>query len=261
MSATLNAHDLLARVRVVLSHPSHPGNIGAAARAMNTMGLSRLYLVNPLKFPHVEATTMATHSTAILERAQVCQSVDEALAGTVFTVASTARSRGISHAVLSAREAGQRIAAEAVRGDVALLMGTEKWGLTTEEVGRCNVITVIASSSEFSSLNLAAAVQVFAYEIFQALAEPLSNEMLDLPAPHEDVERFLGHFEEVLFQIQFLNEHHPKKIMLRLRRLFARARLEKKEVRILRGVMTEIQKNLRPEVLATKLPRTMQRND
>lgn len=248
----MSTNDLLGRVRVVLSHPSHPGNIGAAARAMKTMGLSRLYLVNPLKFPHAEAVTLAAHSADILERAQICQSMDEALAGTVFAVASTARTRGLAHELLSAREAGQRIAAEAARGDVALLMGTEKWGLTTEEVSRCNILAVIPSSPEFSSLNLAAAVQVFAYEIYQALAEPITNEIIDLPAAHEEVERFLSHFEDVLFQVQFLNERHPKKIMQRLRRLFARARMEKKEVRILRGVLTEIQKNLRPE--AVNLP-------
>ncbi len=249
----MSAHHLLGRVRVVLSHPSHPGNIGSAARAMKTMGLSRLYLVNPLKFPHAEANTMAAHSTEILERAQICQSVDEALAGTVFAVAATARMRGISHELLSARDAGRRIAEQAAGGDVVLLMGTEKWGLSTEEVSRCNVMAVIPSSPEFSSLNLAAAVQVFAYEIYQALAKPVSNEIIDLPAAHEEVERFLSHFEDLLFQVRFLNEHHPKKIMQRLRRLFARARMEKKEVRILRGVLTEIQKNLRPE--AMNLPR------
>ncbi|MFN0316431.1 MAG: RNA methyltransferase [Burkholderiales bacterium] len=249
----MNPHALLSRVRVVLSHPSHPGNIGAAARAMKTMGLSRLYLVNPLKFPHAEATTLAAHSTDILEHAQVCQTLDEALSGTVFAVASTARSRGLAHELLSAREAGRRIAAEAAHGEVALLMGTEKWGLTTEEVSRCNVLAVIPSSPDFSSLNLAAAVQVFAYEIYQALAEPIANEITDLPAAHEEIEHFLSHMEEVLYQVQFLNEHHPKKIMQRLRRLFARARMEKKEVRILRGVLTEIQKNLRPEV--QNLPR------
>ena len=245
----MNTHDLLGRVRVVLSHPSHPGNIGACARAMKTMGLSRLYLVNPLKFPDVEATTLAAHSTDILEHAQICQSVDEALAGTAFTVATTARTRGLAHELLSAREAGRRIAAEAARGEVALLMGTEKWGLSTEEVSRCNVLAVIPSNPEFCSLNLAAAVQVFAYEIYQALAIPIAHEMTDLPATHEEVERFFSHFEDVLFQVQFLNDHHPKKIMQRVRRLFARARMEKKEVRILRGVLTEIQKNLRPEAV------------
>ncbi|MSQ59046.1 MAG: RNA methyltransferase [Betaproteobacteria bacterium] len=245
----MSPHALLGRVRVVLSHPSHPRNIGAAARAMKTMGLSRLYLVNPLKFPHPEATALAAHSTDILERARVCQSLDEALTGTVFAVASTARVRGLAHEQLSAREAGHRIAVEAARGEVALVMGTEKWGLTTEEVSRCNVLAVIPSSPDFSSLNLAAAVQVFAYEIYQAVAKPAGQRITDLPASHEETEHFLSHLEDVLYQVQFLNDHHPKKIMLRLRRLFARARMEKKEVRILRGVLTEIQKNLRPEAL------------
>lgn len=253
-SSNLTARERLARVRVVLSHPSHPGNIGAAARAMKTMGLTRLFLVNPLKFPHEEANTMAAHSTDLLEQASVCGSIEEALAGTVFAVASSARPRGISHEVLSAREASARLVAETSNGDVALLMGTEKWGLTTEEVARCNLLTVIPCNPDFTSLNLAAAVQVFAYEIFQALAEPLANEVMDPPARLEDIERFHEHLEEVLFQVGFLNAGHPKKIMQRLRRLFARARLEQKELRILRGVLTEVQKNLLPEARGLRAP-------
>jgi tRNA/rRNA methyltransferase len=214
---------------------------------MKTMGLSRLYLVNPLKFPHPEAVALAAHSTDILDRATVCESVETALAGTVFTVASTGRARGISHEVLEARAAGQRIATEAAQGEVALLMGTEKWGLSTEEVSRCNIIAVIPASSDHSSLNLAAAVQVFAYEIHQACSQPLGVEAIDLPASHEEIELFIAHLQEVLYQVRFLNPDHPSKIMQRMRRLFARGRLEKKEVRILRGMLTEIQKNLSVE--------------
>lgn len=251
--------EMLARVRVVLVRPSHPGNIGACARAMKTMGLTRLVLVNPLKFPHEDANTMAAHSQDILESALVCDSLDQALAGTVYRVASTARPRGIEHEVLSARDAGLQLARQSLEGDVALLMGTEKFGLSNEEIGLCNVIGLIACNPDFSSLNLAAAVQVFAYEIRQAVTAMSGLGGLrageddgpkDLPASHEEVEHLLRHWEEVLYQIDFLNQRHPKKIMFRLRRFLARAQPEKKEVRILRGFLTEVQKSLRPEALA-----------
>lgn len=264
-----SAHDLLGRVRVVLSHPSHPGNIGACARAMKTMGLNRLFLVNPLHFPHAEATALAANSHDILERASVCSSLDEALAGTVFTLASTARSRGIEHEVLDAQQAGVRLVSEAGRGEVALLMGTEKWGLSTAEISRCNVIGFIPCSETFSSLNLGAALQVFAYEIRRAAmdltadaapAGDAGDVQKDLPATHEEIEHLLQHWETVLYQVEFLNAAHPKKIMLRLRRLLARAQPERKEVRILRGFLTEMQRSLRPEALSRIPPKFLGMN-
>jgi len=218
---------------------------------MKTMGLTRLYLVNPLKFPHDEATALAAHADDVLAQARVCTTLDEALDGTVFTVASTARARGLTHRVLSAREVGSRMAGEAAHGEVALVMGTEKWGLSTEEVSRCNVIGYIPCNPEFSSLNLAAAVQVFSYEILQGVTagafEPAPDK--DPRASHGEVERLVEHLEQVLYQVDFLNERHPKKVMLRLRRLLARAQPEKKEVRILRGVLTEMQRNMVPTAL------------
>ncbi len=159
---------LLNRVRIVLCGTSHPGNIGASARAMKTMGLASLYLVNPIRFPAADAEAMASGAADVLDTAIVCGSIDEALAGTVFAVACTARSRDLSHPVLTARETGARLVREAAQGPVALVFGPEQTGLTGREVSRCGAIGMIPANPDYTSLNLAAAVQIFAYEVRQA---------------------------------------------------------------------------------------------
>jgi tRNA/rRNA methyltransferase len=233
----------LENVRVVLCGTSHPGNIGASARAMKTMGLASLYLVNPKRFPAPEAAAMATNATDVLERAIVCATLDEALAGTLYAVACTARSRDLSHEVLTTREAGARLAGEAVRGPVALVFGPEKTGLTAEDVSRCSVIAMIPANPEYSSLNLAAAVQIFAYELRQSVevVDSYPQETHEI-APFEAVENFIQHLEQTLYDIEFLDPQQPKRLVQRMRRLFQRARLEKEEVNILRGILTAAQK-------------------
>lgn len=238
-----SAASLLNNVRVVLCGTTHPGNIGAAARAMKTMGLPSLYLVNPRHFPAPEAEAMASSATDILEHTIVCRSLDEALSGTVFAVACTARSRDLSHEVLTPREAGARLAIEAANGCVALVFGPEKSGLTSEDVSRCGVIATVPANPEYTSLNLAAAVQIFAYEVRQAAAPTTrfaqeENE----PATYDDVEFFFRHLEQTLYDVDFLDPRQPKRLMQRLRRLFQRARLEREEVNILRGILTAIDK-------------------
>jgi TrmH family RNA methyltransferase len=163
----------LAQVRVILCQTSLPANIGACARAMKTMGLSDLYLVNPKIFPHPDAEALASRATDILEHAHVCATLDEALSGTIFAVACTARTRDISPEVLAPREMASRMIEETSSGPVALVMGPEKYGLTGEEVGKCSVITSIPANPDYSSLNLAAALQVFSYEIRQAALSTL----------------------------------------------------------------------------------------
>jgi tRNA/rRNA methyltransferase len=236
----------LNNVRIVLCATSHPGNIGAAARAMKTMGLASLLLVNPKRYPAPEAEAMAASATDVLERATVCASIDEALAGTVFAVACTARSRDLSHALLTAREAGARLVREAAYGPVALVFGPEKTGLTVEEVSRCGAIAMIAANPQYTSLNLAAAVQVFAYELRQAALTPESFPQDTYePARYEEVEFFFQHLEQTLYDIEFLDARQPKRLMQRLRRLFQRARLEREEANILRGILTAVQKATR----------------
>jgi tRNA/rRNA methyltransferase len=232
----------LARVRVVLCQTSHPGNIGACARAMKTMGLHELLLVAPKHFPHPESEAMASRAGDILEHARVCATLDEALAGTVFAAASTARSRDLAHAVLTPREAAARMIDEAQHGPVALVLGAEKYGLTIEQVNRCSVIVSIPANPDYSSLNLASAVQVLAYELRLAALQPGSLPQKTYPpATHEDMELFYAHLEQVIVDIGFLDPNQPKRLMQRMRRLFGRARVEREELNILRGVLAAVQ--------------------
>lgn len=225
---------------MVLSHTTHPGNIGAAARAMKTMGLETLYLVNPSHFPDAQADTMACGAEDVLQNAVVCRTIDEALRGTVFVVAMTARLRDISHEVLTPRDAMPMLAQHAAHGDVALLFGTEMSGLTNEEVGKSNILVRIPANPKYSSLNLAAAVQVACYELSIAMQYAGLNwrDIEVLPAKHEEIEGFFRHLEAVLKDIGFFNSKHPNKLMQKLRRLYARARLEQEEVNILRGILS-----------------------
>lgn len=228
----------LSNVRVVLSHTTHPGNIGAAARAMKTMGLSHLYLINPRHFPDPQASAMAAGADDVLQNAVVCGSIDEALAGVVLTVGMTARQRDISNEVMSPREAMPQVVQQATVQPVALLFGTEMSGLTNEEVSRSQMLVNIPANPEFSSLNLAAAVQVISYEMgvaaesYQPVIQPSQ------PAAHQQVEGFMSHLEKTLHEIGFFTTQNPARMMQRLRRLYARARLESDEINILRGILS-----------------------
>jgi TrmH family RNA methyltransferase len=242
-AAPASPERLLANVRVVLCRTSHPGNIGACARAMKTMGLSRLVLVEPRRFPDAEADAMASRAGDLLEAATVCATLDEALAGTVFAAASTARPRDLSPASLTPREAAARLVREAALGPVALVFGPERTGLTGDEVNRCNVISTIPANPAYTSLNLASAVQVFAYEARVAAWDIRSLPQDEYPAAsHEELERLYAHFERTMIDTGFLDPASPKRLMQRMRRLFGRARLEQEEVNILRGLLAAAQK-------------------
>jgi len=237
----------LSKVRIVLSRTSHPGNIGAAARAMKTMGLSRLYLVQPKQFPHPDAAALASGADELLESVVLCDSLDEALAGTVMVVAATARNRDLSHRVVACREACSELVEATAQGQVALVFGTERTGLTIAEVNKCGLIATIPTSEEYASLNLAQAVQVFAYELMMAsdLSESAAlraaaNTTANM-ATHDEVEHFYEHLERVMYETRFLDPDQPGRMMQRLRRLFARARLEKEEINILRGILSAMQ--------------------
>ncbi len=244
----------LNNIRIVLSHTSHPGNIGAAARAMKTMGLERLYLVNPKAFPDPVADARAAGASDVLENAQVCTTLDEALAGTVLAVAVTARRRDLSHEMLSAHQAASRMLELAPQGEVALLFGTEMSGLSNAELDKCQLLVTIPANPEFTSLNLASAVQILAYELRMALLNLASPDLVPFGATEtpaakameaasfEDVERFYQHLERTMIDTGFLDPACPGRLMQRLRRLFARARPEKEEVSILRGILTSVEK-------------------
>ena len=229
---------MLNNIRVVLSHTTHPGNIGAAARAMKTMGLRHLYLINPRHFPDAQAHAMAAGADDILENAVVCASIDEALQGVVFTVGMTARLRDISIEVSTPREAMPLVLQEAAMQSVALLFGTEMSGLTNEETGCSQLLVNIPANPDYSSLNLAAAVQVMGYELSVAAQSYVASSSEIQPAPHEQVEGYFAHLEKTLFEIGFFTTQNPARMMQRLRRLYARARLEADEVNILRGILS-----------------------
>ncbi|MDO8207875.1 MAG: RNA methyltransferase [Gallionella sp.] len=229
---------MLNNVRVVLSHTTHPGNIGAAARAMKTMGLHHLYLINPRHFPDPQASAMAAGADDVLQSAVVCGSIDEALEGVVLTVGMTARQRDISNEVMSPREAMPQVVQQATVQPVALLFGTEMSGLTNEEVSRSQMLVNIPANPEFSSLNLAAAVQVISYELSVAAESYQPVTQLAQPAAHQQVEGFMSHLEKTLHEIGFFTTQNPARMMQRLRRLYARARLEADEINILRGILS-----------------------
>jgi tRNA/rRNA methyltransferase len=232
----MKAGDALLRIRVVLARPSHPGNIGAAARAMKTMGLARLVLVRPKRFPHAEARAMATGARDVLDSAQVCNTLPDALEGTVLSVALSARARELSHPPLDAREAARVIALAAQRDEVALVFGNETVGLSNREVMQCSRIARIPADSRYASLNLAQAVQVMAYEVRMAALAPGAPPPEIEYATHDEIERFYAHLERSLHASGRLGPRDPRKLMDRLRRLFAKARLEKVEINILRGL-------------------------
>ena len=234
----------LANVHIVLSHTSHPGNIGAAARAMKTMGLDTLCLVNPKSFPDKDAEARAVGAWDVLNTARVCSSLEEALSGTVLAAAVTARARDLSHEVFDSRQGAQELLKHARQYPVALVFGTEMSGLTTLEVSKCQIIIHIPTNPDYSSLNLASAVQVIAYELRMALTEIESfPQSTSTPASFDEIELFLRHLEQSMINTGFLDPQEPKRLLQRMRRLFARARLEKEEVNILRGILSALEKH------------------
>lgn len=250
----MNTHDplqALANIRIVLVRTSHPGNIGATARAMKTMGLKRLVLVAPKKFPDEVADARAAGALDVLQAAEVCETLEQALAGTTHAIALSARRRELSHRLVAAREAAVELAGLAAQGEVALVFGAEISGLSNEEAALCQELVMIPADPEFSSLNLGSAVQVMAYELRVAAFGgdaplpskrqlPEDGEAESEPARFEDIEHLYRHLEEVMTGTGFLNPAQPKRLMPRLRRLFARAGLEKEEVNILRGFLTSV---------------------
>lgn len=236
----------LERIRVVLVNTSHPGNIGAAARAMKTMGLRSLYLVEPKDFPNAEATARASGADDVLAAATVCADLDSALAGCHWVVGASARLRSIPVPPATPREYASQAVQEAGAGEVAVVLGREQSGLTNAELDRCHALVHIPTDGDYGSLNLAAAVQVLAYELRMAhlgqwQPPPEVGEQTP-PAGHDDIERFYTHLEQTLVELEFLNPDNPRQLMRRLRRLFGRVRLDQNELNILRGILSAAQK-------------------
>ncbi len=227
-------------IRIVLVGTTHPGNIGACARAMKNMGVSDLALVRPKYFPHEEATARASGAEDILENATVVQHLEEAIADCVYVTGASARSRSINWPSLDAREGAARLLEQRRHGPVAAVFGPEKSGLSNADLDHCQTLLTIPTSPDFSSLNLAMAVQVLTYELrAQQQSEPLPKYEADAPpATSAELEYFYAHLERVLTDIRFLDPDNPRHLMRRLRRLFVRAGPDQNELNILRGVLS-----------------------
>ena len=233
--------DRLSAARIVLVATSHPGNIGAAARAMHTMGLARLVLVDPRRFPDPEAIALASGANAVIDAAQVVATLDEALSGSVLTVGLSARQREFAGRVMPVREAASEAIAHSAYGEVALVFGTEMSGLTNEELAQCQCVATIPANPRYASLNLAAAVQVAAYELRMAAgAHAVWRAPRFAPATQDAIEALYAHAERTLAALRFLDPAMPRRLMPRLRRLFARAGLEREEINILRGILARV---------------------
>lgn len=238
---------MLSDIRVVLSHTSHPGNIGAAARAMKTMGLSRLYLVRPKYFPHADATARASGADDILAATRVCDTLEEATQDCRLVLGASARTRSIPCPVISPAECARRIRVESIQGAVAVVFGCEQSGLSNAEIDRCQFLVRIPTNPEYASLNLASAVQIIAYEILVAheavLDDPDGNG--HVPVTAGEMERFYLHLEQTLVDLDFLNPDNPRQLMRRLRRLYNRVRPDENEINILRGILAAAQQAVR----------------
>jgi tRNA (cytidine32/uridine32-2'-O)-methyltransferase len=239
--------ELLDSVRVVLVDTSHPGNIGAAARALKNMGLRQLYLVAPRDFPSDRAVWRAANATDVLDNAVVVETLDEAIADCGLVVGTSARGRRIPWPLMNPRECGGRVVQEAKTHTVALVFGREDRGLTNDELQKCTYHVHIPANPDYSSLNLAAAVQVITYEIRMAALAGDSGELPSMddwdvpPAKAGDIELYFDHLEQALVDIDFHDRDNPRQTMTRLRRLFGRIRLDEMELSILRGMLTAIQ--------------------
>jgi len=229
-------------IRIVLVGTTHPGNIGAVARAMKNMGLADLALVDPRHFPHEDATARASGAADLLESASVHATLKDALRDCVYAVGASARSRAISWPAMTPRDCAERLLAECRRGTVAAVFGPEKTGLHNDDLDLCDSLLTIPTNPEFSSLNLAMAVQVLTYELRVAgMADGgPAFETEAPPATGEEMDHFYAHLEEVLRDIGFLDPDNPRHLMRRLRRLFIRARPDKNEVNILRGILSAV---------------------
>ncbi|MEW8054061.1 MAG: RNA methyltransferase [Candidatus Thiodiazotropha sp.] len=234
---------MLKNIRIVLVDTSHPGNIGAAARAMKNMSLRQLHLVTPRHYPHQEATSRASGADDLLNNARVAGSLDEALTGCRLVVGTSARTRSIDWPVVTPREAAAMLVKEARSGDVALVFGRERSGLTNSELDRCTFLVHIPTNEDYSSLNLGAAVQILTYEIYLAQQQDptvKSDTQRDL-ATADMLQGFHEHLAQALDDIGFTDPRQSQKLLRRLRSLFQRARPDKDEINIMRGILSAMQ--------------------
>jgi tRNA (cytidine32/uridine32-2'-O)-methyltransferase len=239
---------MLNNVKVVLVGTSHSGNIGSAARAMKVMGLTNLVLVDPQCEVDEQTMALAAGAGDIVENATVVGSLEEAVIDCGLVVGSSARSRTLDWPMLEARECGVQLAMESEKHPVALVFGRERTGLTNDELQKCQYHVCIPANPDYSSLNLAMAVQTLSYEVRMACLERQKQEYSqseeDYPR-HKELELFYQHLEKVITDTQFISRDKPNLVMNKMRRLFSRARPENQELNILRGILTSIEKSVK----------------
>lgn len=236
---------MLENVKIVLVNTSHTGNIGSAARAMKTMGLSELVLVDPVQAPDSHASALAAGATDILGNAKTVSTLQEAIADCGLSIATSARSRTLSWPMLDPRECGAKVVSEGRKHKVALVFGRENSGLTNEELQQCQFHVHIPANPDYSSLNLAMAVQTLSYEVRMQFLEQQNKEFETIETDYpngEQLEGFYTHLEDALLHTGFVIKQHPGQVMPKLRRLFNRVRPDSHELNILRGVLTSITK-------------------
>lgn len=243
--AITGMNNIFDKTRVVLVGTTHPGNIGAAARAMKTMSQDKLYLVNPKIFPSAEASARATGADDILANATVCSSLKEAIADCDLVIGTSARTRSLPWPMVSPRECAKTIS-ENKYSSVAIVFGRENSGLSNEELELCNLVLQIPTNAQYSSLNLASAVQIICYEIYLLRDIEESKDAVEATlATQEKMELFYQHLEECLIDIDFYDVDNPRLLMHRMRRLFNRTKLEENECNILRGILSKVQEKIK----------------
>ena len=244
-----NKLNLLKQFRIVLCETSHPGNIGSVARAMKTMGFSDLYLVNPKDFPSRHAEALSCGAEDILHKATTVNSLEGALKNINHVIGFTARKRELTQPHKNVRDLSKQLIKEASTNKIAIIFGNETNGLSNLELQHCQSLGFIDANSKYSSLNLAHAVQIVCHEIRMVSELPIKNKILKKITKkyvsHDLQNGFYKHLEEILDEIGFLKKIQADRLMMRLRLLFNRTQMEKEEVNILRGILSEIQKKLK----------------
>jgi len=238
---------MLDKISVVLIGTSHPGNIGSAARAMKVMGLTNLVLVDPACEIDEKSIALAAGAADIVANAKIVKTLDEAVADCGLVIGSSARSRTLEWPQLDPRECGVRTINEAASHPVAILFGRERTGLTNDELQKCHCHVYIPANPEYSSLNLAMAVQTVSYEVRMAYLEQqkfAGEQKVEEYPRAKELEMFYEHLEKVISGTNFINKKHPGMVMAKLRRLFTRARPEQQELNILRGILTSVERTL-----------------
>lgn len=239
---------MLERVKVVLVGTTHSGNIGSAARAMKVMGLSQMVLVDPQCQVDAQAIALAAGASEIALNAQIYPTLEAAVADCGLVVGTSARSHTLEWPMLEPRECGEKLISEANQHSVAMVFGRERTGLTNDELQLCHYHVCVPANPEYSSLNLAMAVQLLSYEVrmaYLALQQSSQSSTLQEEYPrHQELERFYAHLEQVIMQTEFISAQQPGQVMNKLRRMFTRARPEAQEINILRGILTSVQKSI-----------------